>query len=160
MNVLICPGSAENQKFKRWPIQNFIELIDKLKLKNYNVEIVLGPEEEYLSKYLTKFNVIKSLSFDDLKKISFQKDLIICNDSFLMHFFCMLGRKVLALYGPTLSSRTLPPSAYKIEDQGLSNNKPCWGSKNYGKCNNGKCSCFDNLDVNKVFEECLRVLFL
>ena len=77
-----------------------------------------------------------------------------------MHFFCMLERKVLALYGPTISSRTLPPNAYKIEDRGSIKKKPCWGEKNYGKCDNGRCSCFDNLDVNKVFNECLKLLFL
>ena len=26
MKVLICPGSAEDQKFKRWPTKNFKEL--------------------------------------------------------------------------------------------------------------------------------------
>ncbi len=160
MNILICPGSAEDQKFKRWPIQNFIELIIKLKSKNYNVQVVLGPEEEYLLKNFSKFKVINSATFEELKKISNQNDLIVCNDSFLMHFFCMLERKVLALYGPTISSRTLPPNAYKIEDRGSINKKPCWGNKNYGKCDNGRCSCFDNLDVNKVFNECLRLLFL
>ena len=90
MNILICPGSAEDQKFKRWPILNFIELIDKLKLKDYNVQVVLGPEENYLSKNFSKLKVINSASFNDLKIISSQKDLIICNDSFLMHFFCSL----------------------------------------------------------------------
>ncbi|MDA9880645.1 hypothetical protein N9C97_04190 [Candidatus Pelagibacter sp.] len=160
MNILICPGSAEDQKFKRWPIQNFIELINKLKLNDYDVQVVLGPEENYLSKNFSKLKVINSASFNDLKIISSQKDLIICNDSFLMHFFCMLGRKVLALYGPTISTRTLPLNAYKIEDRGLPERKPCWGTNNYGKCNNGRCSCFDNLGVNKVFNECLRVLFL
>lgn len=160
MNIIICPGSAEDQKFKRWPIQNFIELVIKLRSKNYNVQVVLGPEEEYLSKNFSKIKVIKSATFEELKELSNQNDLIVCNDSFLMHFFCMLGSKVLALYGPTISSRTLPPNAHKIEDRGSIKKKPCWGTKNYGKCSNGRCSCFDNLDASKVFNECLKVLFL
>jgi ADP-heptose:LPS heptosyltransferase len=160
MKVLICPGSAEDQKFKRWPTKNFKELILKLKLKNIDIQVILGPEEYYLKNNFQDLEIINSASFNELKLISLKSDLVICNDSFLMHFFCMLGRKVLALYGPTFSNRTLPPNAYKIENRGMPEKTPCWGTKNYGNCDNGRCSCFDFLNVNQVLKESLRILNL
>ena len=160
MNILICPGSAENQKCKRWPVKNFLELIKKLKIKKYNIKIVLGPEEEYLSKFFKMEEIIFSHSFENLKVVSSMTDLVVCNDSFLMHFFSFLKRKVLVLYGPTYSYRTLPPNAYKIENYGKFNKKPCWGSKEYGKCNYGRCSCFDLLNSEIVYKKCLKILDL
>ena len=51
MNFILCPGSAEDQKFKRWPIFKFLELANLYITNNHNVKIVIGPQEEYLSNF-------------------------------------------------------------------------------------------------------------
>lgn len=158
MNFLICPGSAENQKFKRWPVLNFLGLANQFKLNNHQISIVLGPEEKYLSNYFLNFDLYMSDSFQKLKQLGQKNDLIICNDSFLLHFFSIINCKVLALYGPTDPDRTLPPNAFKISSKKKSRNRPCWGSDNYGKCDNDRCSCFDGLEIEDVFKESLNLL--
>lgn len=158
MNLIICPGSAENQKFKRWPVENFLGLANLFKLNDHKISIILGHEEQYLSKYFLNFDLYISISFYKLKKLGQQNDLIICNDSFLLHFFSIINCKVLALYGPTDPDRTLPPNAFKISSKKKSRFRPCWATDNYGKCDNGICSCFDGLEIEDVFKESLYLI--
>ena len=158
MNIILCPGSAKTQKFRSWDSQNFIDLSKKFISLNHHVSILLGPKELYLSDEFNDFDIIRAPSFRELKEISLISDLIICNDSFLQHYFCFLNNKVLTLYGPTDPNRTLPPNAFKISSKIPSDTMPCWGTKNYGKCDNGRCSCFDNLFVEDVLTESLKIL--
>lgn len=158
MKIIICPGSAEGQKVKRWSIKNFVELTKKFQNLDYNVEIILGPEEECLSKYFKNNIIHLSKSLSQLKKITLDTNLIICNDSFLLHFFSFLDKKVLALYGPTDPSRTMPLNAFKLTSKSQSNTRPCWGTRNYGRCIGSRCSCFDGLEVEDVLEETENIL--
>lgn len=158
MKIIICPGSAQNQKFKRWPVKKFVELARLSELHGMIVLIILGPEEQDLVNIFLQFNTIQSASFDELKSLSDDVDLVVCNDSFLLHFFSIINKKVLALYGPTDPNRTLPPNAYKLTSKLPSSSRPCWGSKLYGKCDNGRCSCFDKLEANDVFNKALSIL--
>ena len=84
MNILICPGAAENQKFKRWPVEKFVKLVDIFIDLKFKITIILGPDEEYLSKYFSNKDVYISDSLTTLKRLSSESDLIICNDSFLL----------------------------------------------------------------------------
>jgi len=158
MRIILCPGSAENQKFKRWPITKFNQLGNELLALGHDITIVLGPEEAYLSSSLSEFNIEQSLSFEDLKDKGLKSDLVICNDSFLLHFFSFIEVSILALYGPTDPLRTLPPNAYMITSKRPSRTKPCWGTKNYGKCSHGKCSCFEGLEVEDVVIKISKIL--
>ena len=158
MNIVLCPGAAENQKFKRWDSNKFLNLANIFIIKNYNVSIILGPEETYMSKIFKGLDLILSPTFEQLKVIAERSDLTICNDTFLLHFFCFCETKVLALYGPTDPDRTLPQSAFKISSRTPSKTKPCWGSKDYGNCDNGRCSCFDGLEAQDVFNKSQQIL--
>jgi ADP-heptose:LPS heptosyltransferase len=90
MKIILCPGSAENQKFKRWPAKKFYILAKLFLNSQYDVSIVLGPEEGYLEKEFGDIKIIKSPSFKDLKILGSLSNLIICNDSFLLHFSLLL----------------------------------------------------------------------
>lgn len=158
MNIILCPGSAENQKFKRWDSNKFLNLANRFIIKNYSVSILLGPEEVHLSNIFKDVDLILSPTFAQIKSIAEKSDLIICNDSFLLHFFCFCETKVLALYGPTNPNRTLPQSAFKISSKTPSKTMPCWGSKDYGNCDNGRCSCFDGLEAEDVFIKSQKIL--
>lgn len=158
MNFILCPGSAEDQKFKRWPIFKFLELANLYITNNHNVKIVIGPQEEYLSNFFLKFEINISSTFLELKRLAQESNLIICNDSFLLHFFSILDLKVLGLYGPTDPNRTLPTNAYKILSNKKSIYRPCWGKPYYGVCDNGRCSCFDGLNALDVYKKSLNLV--
>jgi ADP-heptose:LPS heptosyltransferase len=158
MNIILCPGSAENQKFKRWSAIKFNNLALRLISLKFEVSVVLGPEEGYLEDYFLEVNCIKSPSFYELKNIGQSSDLVVCNDSFLLHFFSFINVNVIALYGPTDPSRTLPPNAYMIKSNVPSITRPCWGTKGYGNCDSGRCSCFDGLEIEDVINKVTKLL--
>lgn len=158
MKIFLCPGSAENQKFKRWPTSNFNILSSFFLNNNWEVGIILGPDESYLEKYFNGHEIIKSPSFKKLANIAHNSNLIICNDSFLLHFFSFFNINVLGLYGPTDPNRTLPLNASKIISSRFSETRPCWGLPNYGNCDDGRCSCLDGLEPKHVYEKALAII--
>ena len=156
--ILLCPGSAKSQIFKRWPVKKYVELGMKLKKLNYTVEVLLGKDEEDLAYHFTDFHVNEKLSLTEIHSLISRIDLSICNDSFLMHFFSLFSSKTLAIYGPTDPNRTLPPETHIIKSPIFSKTRPCWGKPNYGKCCKGKCTCLDGLEVGHLLEEVLAIL--
>ena len=99
MSILICPGSAKTQSFKRWPVSNFLKLVDLFNKLNYESIIVLGKDESELASSFKHNKIIISPSFEELKKLSEKSIICICNDSFLMHFFSFTGLNTLSIYG-------------------------------------------------------------
>lgn len=154
MRILLAPGSAESQKFKRWSLDNFITLAECLRARSFQTDFVLGREELELLEHLSMFNVHAGLGFQDLHELAATSDLAVCNDSFLLHFFSLSDVKTLALYGPTDPSRTLPPNAALIHSEVDLACRPCWGTEAYGKCPIAY-SCLSSLEVNEVFNRCL-----
>lgn len=69
MNIILCPGSAENQKFKRWDSNKFLNLANRFIIKNYSVSILLGPEEVHLSNIFKDVDLILSPTFAQIKII-------------------------------------------------------------------------------------------
>lgn len=65
---------------------------------------------------------------------------------------------MLALYGLTDPIRTMTPNIFKISSKNLSSTMPCSGTLSYGKRENERCSCFDNLEVEDVFIKSLNIL--
>ncbi|MAJ90362.1 MAG: hypothetical protein CMD08_03705 [Flavobacteriales bacterium] len=156
--ILLCPGSAKTQKFKRWPIKKYTELGKRLKDSDYTVEFLIGSDEKELIPYLDDFEIHTELSLSEIYDLTSKIDLSICNDSFLMHFFSLFSTKTLAIYGPTDPNRTLPPGTLHIKSKIFSPTRPCWGKPHYGKCSKGICSCLDGLEVQDLFEEVFNIL--
>ncbi len=108
-------GSSKNFSFeaKRWPLENFAKLADKIK-QQYNAEICIffGPnEEEDIEKILklmdTKPHIVK-FPIKTTAAIIKNCQLMISNDSGLMHIAVALQTPVIAIFGPTTISRTHP----------------------------------------------------
>ena len=57
MKIILCPGSAENQKFKRWPSSKFKLLGKELLDLGHDISIILGPEEAYLAPIFSEFDL-------------------------------------------------------------------------------------------------------
>jgi len=148
--IYLCPGSAMSQSFKRWPVKKFYDLSKLLKERNYEIAVILGREEIELASFFPDTEVFCDLNLIQLSSMISIDDLCVCNDSFLMHFFSAIKIPTLVIYGPTDHLRTLPPNADMIESKLRSKTRPCWGTNNYGKCNDGRCTCLDGLEVEDV----------
>lgn len=104
--VGIHPGCKKSWSFKRWPIDNFAELINLLAIQeNLQVIIFGGPDETNLVDHIIQrvtnkaLNLINKLSLEEtVCAISFCK-IFISNDSGLMHIATVFNIPVIGLFG-------------------------------------------------------------
>ncbi|KKP92482.1 MAG: ADP-heptose:LPS heptosyltransferase [Parcubacteria group bacterium GW2011_GWA1_36_12] len=106
--VGIHAGSSTdyNAEFKRWPVERFVGLCNKL-MNKHNAKIFIfgGPEEKKLKEKLNNLLNDKGWIFDgkmdETASVIKKCKLFITNDSGLMHIAVAAGIKVVAMIGPT-----------------------------------------------------------
>jgi len=115
---IMQPGVANGtEDTRKWPTDYFIELIETL-LKNYGHPIVLvGDKGDYpsIKPILNAFenetkliNTAGRTTLEELKNLLFFSSLIVCHDSGIMHIADALGKKLIALFGPSDFVRVKP----------------------------------------------------
>ncbi len=116
--VILNPGG--NWELKRWPLENFARLGDKL-IGQYKAKVIItgGGKDRELAEEISSLmqnKPILAAGKTTLKQLGalFKKaDLVIANDSGPMHIAVALGCKVIALFGPTSFKITGPYSQRK-----------------------------------------------
>ncbi|PWU06541.1 MAG: hypothetical protein C5B43_01635, partial [Verrucomicrobia bacterium] len=112
---LIC--GTENNPEKRWPIENWKELIRFIlsEYPNYKIHLYGTPKDKQITQQIaSSFNnpaVIDLAGTTNLIGFSeylTQSSVIICNDTGGMHLANALGTPVIAIFGPTNPIRTGP----------------------------------------------------
>ena len=110
----IAPGSI-NSNAKRWPVERYAALADKLAHETHAEVLVLGSmkEADVLDRMEKKcqakvHNMKGKLSLGQLIALVERLSGLICNDSGAMHIGAALGTPTVAVFGPTESSTTYP----------------------------------------------------
>ena len=111
----IHPGSAfRAAKQKRWPAQNFIQVIKRLHQKQFKVLLAAGPAEQSLAKEIAQAaggNVINTNAELSLRAtaaaIQFCRGFI-SNDSGIAHIAAAVATPLVVLFGPTEPLRVAP----------------------------------------------------
>ncbi len=126
--IFLCPGSRHFTK--RWPVECWKNLAKKLSAENHIV--LIGGKEDIgicdaigeiggLINFCGKFSMLESMA------ILSHADLVITNDSFLMHAANTLRKKILAIFGSTV--REFGFSPYGVENKIMEVNglncRPC-----------------------------------
>ena len=99
-------------EYKMWPIDNFIDLIDKLNIKFQNINFVLLGSTKFEHKLAAKVentvqksNAITNLcgksTVEELPIILNDLDLILTNDTGTMHLSIAMGKDTVSIFGPT-----------------------------------------------------------
>ena len=117
--ICLCPG-AEFGPAKRWPTNYYSEVANEYLKKNWQV-ILLGstndiPVGEEIKKKINKesgfLNLIGQTKLVDAIDILSSSNLVLTNDSGLMHIAASVNVNLIALYGPT-SPQFTPPLSNK-----------------------------------------------
>jgi ADP-heptose:LPS heptosyltransferase len=110
--ILLQLGAQDT--YKMWPIDNYIALSEKLLKEYQEVEIVLLGSTAYEKELAITFmnqilhkerviNLCSKTSIDDLPNLLNSGELLITNDTGIMHLAIALKRKTICLFGPTNS---------------------------------------------------------
>ena len=107
----ICPGASVI--WKKWPLENFIEVSEFLIKKRVRPIFLLGPKEGYIERNLRRnfSQEIGILSTNDpIKTIEMAKTCIggISNDTGCGHLIATTGIPVITLFGPTDAEKFAP----------------------------------------------------
>ncbi|MBI4140864.1 glycosyltransferase family 9 protein [Candidatus Woesearchaeota archaeon] len=112
----ICPTTAETSKDRKWPIENYVRVIDQLTTKNNNV-ILIGTkndeeELEQLRNMCHQKNAVHNFAGKTTLKQLFalikKCTLFISNDTGPMHIAAAQGVKTIGIFGPNLPIRFGP----------------------------------------------------
>jgi 3-deoxy-D-manno-octulosonic-acid transferase/heptosyltransferase-1 len=109
-------------RWKQWPIERYREVIGRVMSDRPDSQIVLfgsASEEAMIREVAAGLTGRISLaagktSVKQVAALIEQCDLLVCNDSGLMHAAVAVGTPVAAIYGPTDFRRTAPLGARHI----------------------------------------------
>lgn len=112
-------GSAPDFLWKRWPVENFIEVGRKLiGEKNAHILIFGGPEEKELKQQLkgglSEQTTIVATDLLTCAALMKHCALFLSNDSGLMHVAAAVGVPAFGLFGPTDEKKTGPRGAKSL----------------------------------------------
>ena len=111
-NIVLCP-EAEYGSAKRWPINKWMQLANFYKEKDYNVYF-LGKNKSLEIKYqniLKKDSIISLLGKTSLEEAAYILsivDLVVTNDSGLMHIAASVNTNLISIFGSSSPFYTPP----------------------------------------------------
>ncbi|MDH5536872.1 MAG: lipopolysaccharide heptosyltransferase II [Betaproteobacteria bacterium] len=114
--VAFCPG-AEFGPAKRWPAAHFAELARRMAARGREVWLIGSPRDAAIGDEIAQLsggagrNLCGKTSLDGAIDLLAGAELVISNDSGLMHVAAALDRPLVALYGSSSPSFTPPISA-------------------------------------------------
>lgn len=150
--VAIAPGTR--WETKRWPVERFIAVADALASDGVRIVLCGGPGDgEALNTFRLGLRAelaadLSALPADALAAAIARVQLLISCDSGPMHLATAVGTPVLALFGPTSTTRWGPPPPGRA----LSLDLPCAPCSNHGghRCPLGHHRCLEDLPVALV----------
>ena len=157
---LIGISPTASWRHKEWGGDNFQCVCESL-IKNLGVKLIFFGKKNELSLINLITQNIKSdkmiyatgLSLKEVASLIDRCELVLCNDSGIMHMASSLARPVVAIFGPTHPSLGFYPlDKNRIILHADTSCSPCsrWGEK---KCKYKQQLCFSNLSTELVFNK-------
>ena len=157
--VGLCPGSKHAEK--QWPLyQELAELI--IKDDDKDVIVFSGPFDKFdpnlniaSEKLVTAYN----MNLDKVAGVMNKCDLVVTNDSGLMHLAVALSVPVVAIFGPTHPSLGFAPLG--DNDRVICDDVKCSPCSLHGekKCRMPSKYCFDSITPERVKAELEHIIY-
>jgi heptosyltransferase-2 len=153
--VAFCPG-AEYGPAKRWPAAHFATLAQKLAALGYAIWLFGSPKDHAVADEISQLapglcrNLCGTTSLEQAVDLLAMTELVVCNDSGLMHVAAALDRPIVALYGSSSPGFT-PPLSDQADILSLNLEcSPCFKRE----CPLGHLDCLNKLQPEQVFAAC------
>ena len=164
--ILLNVNASDIVPLRKWPVNRFVELGEKL-LENSTFTIILtgSPEEKNVCEDLAMqinptrtVNFAGKTSFKELISLYSISDLLITNDSGPVHFASTTDIPILALYGPETPKIFGPMSPKaKVISMELACS-PCISVFNQKKSSCSDNQCMKQISVQMVLNEAQKII--
>ncbi len=163
--IAIAPGAFHYTK--QYPKDKFINLIEILK-NEIHCEIILigGKKDKLITDYIlqnSKFNLTdktNSSSIIETSRVIDLSDLLISNDTGVVHIAAARKKPVVVIFGSTVKEFGFIPfrTSYEI----VENDLECRPCTHYGKdkCPKLHLNCLNNIDENDIIKSVKKLLKL
>lgn len=147
--VVLAPGGARNilrdDPLRRWPVSSYVELA-KLLIGNGCRVVLVGGTADLDMKApfagLPVTDLIGGTSLPELTSTLRAADVIVTHDSLALHLGVLLGKPVVALFGPTVPhercSVTMAPVHVIWGGERLAC-RPCYNGRDFATCAANRC---------------------
>ena len=151
--VLLNPGAA--WETKRWDINRFVKLAEKIQAAGYPVIYTTGPGENHLLEKARELSSARVNSFPtsivQLSALCSRSALMVAGDTGPLHLAVASGTPTVAILGPAHAWRTGP---YNPLDIIVKHERPC--PRPYSRtCPDAEHFCMD-ICVEKVFDAVMK----
>jgi heptosyltransferase-2 len=149
--LALCPG-AEFGASKQWPASHFAELSDHYASLGWSVWALGSANDRETCESIRQLaqhpinNIAGQTSLPQVVDLLSLADLVVSNDSGLMHIAAGLNRPLVAIYGSTDPGHTPPLSANHTIARLELDCSPCFKRQ----CPLGHHNCMQQLDAGRV----------
>ena len=155
--VAFCPG-AEYGPAKRWPAAHFASLAKSLAERGYAIWLFGSPKDHAIAEEISQLapnlcrNLCGATSLGQAVDLLAMTDLVVCNDSGLMHVAAALDRPLVTLYGSSSPGFT-PPLSDQADILSLNLDcSPCYKRE----CPLGHLDCLNKLTPERALAAALK----
>ncbi len=149
--MALCPG-AEYGPAKRWPAQKFALLAAQAHSLGYRIRVLGGPKDAPLAQEIVARagvpvdDLVGRTSLVEAAAILAASDVVVSNDSGLMHVAGALDRPLVVLYGSS-SEKMTPPTGPR--STAVSRELPCRPCHKR-ECPLGTLACLEGIPPQEV----------
>ncbi|OGK02081.1 MAG: lipopolysaccharide heptosyltransferase II [Candidatus Raymondbacteria bacterium RIFOXYD12_FULL_49_13] len=157
--AVFCPG-AEYGPAKRWPVAYFAETAQRLHDSGYAVWLIGSAKDKEVAEKIVALgnqsarNLCGSTDLTDAIALLSCAQLVISNDSGLMHLAAALDRPMIALFGSSSPQFTPPLSAAAQVVRLDIACSPCFKRE----CPLGHFNCMNQLTPDRVWEKIQKII--
>ncbi len=115
--VILVPGSSEHRPEKRWPIENYGRLAERLQAEGYDVVVVGGLQESALARAIQRHaprarDLTGRTDFAQIAALGAKAALAVGNDTGPVHLIAAAGAPTIALFSSASSPALSAPRGH------------------------------------------------